>query len=97
MSRPMNFTEFAAVLNHVIRFNSPMVGRSQAAPVVKYVDPVFDMRTNSVFSITFRGYGSTYNLHCQNENRSLTESLHERCMSYLQDGVQLNQQGTSLA
>lgn len=83
MSRPMNMTEFAAVLNHAMKHNGPFVHGSKDAPVVKYIDPHIDLRTNDVFSITFRGFGGETLLHCQNECRDLKESLFERCMTYL--------------
>lgn len=86
MSRPMTFAEFANVLNHVTKYNSPFVTRLKECPVVKYIDPVFDMRTNTVFSITFRGFGPEYLFHCQNEKRDMPESLHQRCMDFLLSG-----------
>lgn len=83
MSRPMDFKEFAAVVNHISKNNSPFVGRSDV-PTVKYIDPHFDMRSNTVFSITFRLMGGGEQVfYCQNECRDLKESLFERCMAYL--------------
>lgn len=52
---------------------------------VKYVDPHIDMRTNSVFSIQFRGYGVAHTLHTVNEQAELPESLFDRCMAFLDD------------
>lgn len=87
MSKPMDFTEFAKVINHVKDNNSPFKARVFPKPVVKYIDPVFDMRSNQVFSITFRGFGGgDYNFHCQNEKRALNETLYERCMEFLMTG-----------
>lgn len=83
MSRPMNLREFADVVNHIQRYNSPFATRLAECPVVKYMNPCIDFRTNTVFSVKFRGFGSEHVLHCQNECRDLKESLFERCMSYL--------------
>ena len=83
MSRPMTFKEFADVVNHIQRYNSPFSTRLAECPCVKYIDPVFDMRTNTVFSIRFRGFGGEKLFHCQNECRDLPNSLFERCMDYL--------------
>ena len=90
MSRPMNFKEFAEMVNFIQNHNSPFSGghrwdgeRAIRLPVVKYFDPVFDMRSNTVLSVTFRGFGSERLFHCQNECRELPESLFERVMKYL--------------
>lgn len=87
MSRPMTLAEFADVLNHVQKFNAPLANRVAGVPVVKYIDPCIDMRSNTVFSIGFRGFGSgDYLFHCQNEQRDRKESLYERCMDFLTTG-----------
>lgn len=83
MSRPMTFAEFANVVNYVQRNNSPFVTRLANTPCVKYIDPHFDMRSNTVFSIVFRGFGPEKVLHCQNECMDLPDSLHDRCMAFL--------------
>lgn len=82
MSRPMNLREFADVVNHIQKHNTPF-NALPGMPVVKYMNPVLDFRSNVVFSVTFRGFGSEHVLHCQNECRDLKESLFERCMAYL--------------
>lgn len=87
MSRPMNLKEFAELVNHIQRCNGPFTTRLVGCPVVKYMDPCFDFRTNTVHSVMFRGFGSEHVLHCQNECRELPESLFERCMAYLQGNV----------
>lgn len=83
MSRPMNLREFADVVNHIQKNNTPFAYIYGKTPCVKYMDPVIDFRTATVFSVKFRGFGSEHVLHCQNECRDLQESLFERCMTYL--------------
>lgn len=83
MSRPMNFHEFVEVLTHIQTRNAPLSRVNRNLPVVKYVDPVFDMRTNTVFSITFRGWGSDITFHCANEYRDHPKSLKDRVLEYL--------------
>lgn len=84
MSRPMNLKEFAELFNKVLNDHSPLSPKPGCSPV-KYIDPVFDMRTNTVFSIRFRMFGAKdITLHCQNECRDLKESLFERCVAALQ-------------
>lgn len=56
---------------------------TKKTPVVKYVDPCFDMRDNKVFALTLRGFGNDAVFHCVNECRDLKESLYERVMAYL--------------
>jgi hypothetical protein len=87
MSAPMSFQEFATLITYIANRNSPF--RSPyPRPSIKYVDPVFDMRTNSVFAITLRGFGSEDKVfHTQNECRDLPESLYERVMNYLDTPV----------
>lgn len=52
----LTFKEFSQIVNHVKENNSPF-GAKGNVPLVKYIDPVFDMRTNTVFSIQFRTMG----------------------------------------
>jgi hypothetical protein len=80
----MSLQEFAAVLNFARKNNGPFVHRGLGnKPCVKYIDQHIDLRSDTVFSITFRGFGGETLLHCQNECRDLKESLFERCMTYL--------------
>lgn len=93
MSRPMTLKEFADVVNFAKDHNGPFAtspvvdryGKRVRIPMVKYIDPHLDLRSNTVFSITFRGFGigSEKLFHCQNECRDLPESLYDRCMTYL--------------
>jgi hypothetical protein len=41
------------------------------------------MRTNTVFSLTLRGFGGDQSFHTQNEFRDAQESLYDRVMRYL--------------
>lgn len=79
----MSFQEFADVVKHIAQHNSP--GKdSYPLPTIKYIDPVFDMRSNTVFAVTFRAFGSeAMTFHTQNECRELQESLKDRILSYL--------------
>lgn len=52
MSKPMTFKEFAEVVKYIQDHRS-FVDGNWKYPRVKYIDPVFDMRTNTVFSVTF--------------------------------------------
>lgn len=84
MSRPMSFSEFQTLLDHIMEchgpYDKPKVGRG-----VKYVDPHMDMRNGKVFAITFRGFGWDQTLHTQNECRDLPDSLFDRCMAFLDE------------
>jgi len=79
----MSFAEFAELLKHINEEHSPIRPVLFPQRIVKYIDPVLDMRTNTIFSITFRGFGEEKNLNCVNENRELETSLFQRCMEYL--------------
>ena len=84
LAKTMSLTEFAEVLNYARKNNSPHVTRLIEIPCVKYIHPSIDLRTDTVFSITFRGFGGGEKvLHCQNEERLNPVSLRDRCMSYL--------------
>jgi hypothetical protein len=84
LSKPMNFKEFATLINLISEKYSPGTNFDpESRRTVKYIDPVFDMRSNTVFSITFRGFGWEKNLYCQNECRNLPESLLHRCLAFL--------------
>lgn len=91
MSKPMSFQDFAEVVTYIANNNSPF-NRKPNKPVVKYIDPHFDMRTNSVFAITFRGYGTETVFHTQNECRDLPETLKERIMKYLNTPIELDKE-----
>ena len=81
MSKALSFKEFAEIVNYISEKRS-MINNEVDHPYVKYIDPVFDMRTNTVFSIRFRGpYEKQFS--CVNEERYLTESMYERIMQWL--------------
>ena len=86
MSKAMTFKELGQLLKHIHDRSNTDV-RTSKLPPIKYVHPNIDMRTNSVFSISFRGYGTDEVVFItQNEYRNLDKSLYERCMSYLTTG-----------
>lgn len=83
MSKPMSFQEFGNLWKYIHENNSPLTCNPNRRSV-KYMDPVIDMRTNSVFAITLRGFGSEdITFHTQNECRDLPQSLFERVKEYL--------------
>lgn len=83
MSKSMSFQEFGNLLKYIADNNSPLKGVG-TRPSVKYLDPVFDMRTNSVFAITIRGFGFNETVfHTQNECSNLPQSLEERVRLFL--------------
>lgn len=81
MSKALSFKEFSQIVNYISEKRS-MQNNEVGYPYVKYIDPVFDMRTNTVFSIKFRGAFEKH-FHCVNECRDLTESMFERIMTWL--------------
>lgn len=83
MSQAMSFQQFADLVKFIAEHNSPLKSK-YPFPSVKYIDPVFDMRTNSVFALTLRGFGTNDKVfHTQNECRDLPQSLDERVREYL--------------
>lgn len=88
LAKNMDMKEFAEVLNFAMKYNGPFVTRLAEMPCVKYIDPHIDLRTNSVFSITFRGFGNAdRTFHNQNEERLNPVSLRDRCMAYLKGEI----------
>lgn len=86
MSAGMTFAQFRELLTHISREHSPNKQVAKGLRRVIYVDPFIDMRTGTVFSVKFRGYGWTKRLHIMNEFLDVEESLYDRCMSFL-DGA----------
>jgi hypothetical protein len=83
MSKPMTFPEFGELMKYIAANNSP-VNFTHGRRSVKYVDPHFDMRFNTVFAVTLRGFGFEDTLfHTQNECRDLPQSLFERIKEFL--------------
>lgn len=77
----MTFKEFAEVVNY-IKDKRSFIGGEYGYPRVKYIDPVFDMRTNTVFSIRFRGpyekqFGTT------NDWRDVEGRMFDHIMNWL--------------
>lgn len=82
MSEPMNFQETGELLRRILEQHSPFTAQ-RGMPVVKYVDPHFDMRTGHCFAVKLRGYGWEEFFHTQNECRDLPESLYTRVINFL--------------
>lgn len=81
MSKALSFKEFAEVVNFITKWRS-FIKNKENFPYVKYIDPVFDMRTNSVFTITFRG-SEEKRFSSVNEERDLPQSMYVRIMEWL--------------
>lgn len=86
MSRPMSFSELKYLLEYIQENNSP----GKALPgnkrkVIKYVDPVIDMRSGAVFAVKFRMYFSEHVIHTQNECRDLPDNLLVRCLRWVNE------------
>lgn len=88
MSNPMSFHQFNDLLKYIVAHNSPSTAKHQW-PSIKYVDPHFDMRNNSVFSVALRPFnGVEVIFHTQNECRDLPKSLYERIKDYLDTPIE---------
>lgn len=81
MSKALSFKEFGEIVNYISEKRS-MLKNEVGYPYVKYIDPCFDMRTNTVFSVRFRG-SENKSFSCVNEERDLTETMYERIMQWL--------------
>ncbi len=82
MSEVMSFEKFMELVEHIKKDHS-VYAAGMEGKTIKYINPIFDMRGNEIFSITFRGFGWEHNLNCINENRDLSDSLFDRCMAFL--------------
>jgi hypothetical protein len=90
MVQPMSFQEFGNLLKYIANNNSPFRHTTPHTPCIKYVDPHFDMRTNSCFSMTLRTMGAGEHVfHTQNECRDLPTSLYDRVMAFLTTQVSI--------
>ena len=84
MSQPMTLDEFnklIAIIQDKHCFTSKNFKSENVA--IKYVKPIFDMRTNEFYCITFEMYGHNKTLHCVNDCRDLEQSLFDRCIEFL--------------
>jgi hypothetical protein len=84
MSRGMTFHELHNLYVLVKTEHSPF--SRKCGKTVKYIDPHIDMRDGVVFAVSFRGFG--FEETCfgiQNEARELTESLYDRCVTWLKE------------
>lgn len=86
MSKPMTLEELAALLNHIKQEHS-FCQAKEGQRHVKYIDPHVDTRTWTCFAISFRTIGDGVTFHTQNECRDLPESLFDRCMNWLDEGI----------
>ncbi len=77
----MTFKEFAELVNYIKEKRSFARGE-QGYPCVKYIDPVFDMRTSTVFAITFRGIGEKH-FGTTNEWRDVPGRMFDHVMQWL--------------
>ena len=79
----MSFQEFGNLLQYIQKNNSPFFVK-YPRPSVKYVEPVMDMRDNSVFAVRIRGFGfEDQDFHTQNECSDLPDSLETRIRAFL--------------
>ena len=79
----MSFREFGDLLQYIQKNNSPFFVK-YPRPSVKYVEPIMDMRDNSVFAVTIRGFGFEDQVfHTQNECRDLPAPLEDRIRTFL--------------
>lgn len=91
MSANMTTSDLNTLLQYIHRNNSPFSpGRmynGKQGPVIKYVDPVIDMRDGRVFSVRLRGFGGRdVNFYTGNEHIDNPLSLEERIYHYLATG-----------
>jgi hypothetical protein len=86
----MTFAEFNLIVEFVAKECSPFSNIDKDRRTVKYIDPHFDMRTMTVYSVGFRGldFGPTL-LHVMNESRHLPDSLFDRCVAFLKKELEV--------
>lgn len=84
VSRPLTLDEFNQLIT-IIQDKYCFGGKNWKPEnvAIKYVTPIFDMRTNEFYSITFEMYGHKHTLHCVNDCRDLEQSLFDRCIDFL--------------
>ena len=84
MSRPLTLDEFNKLIT-IIQDGYCFSGKNwnPKKVTIKYVTPVFDMRTNTFYCITFEMYGYSHTIHCVNEYKDLEQSLFDRCIEFL--------------
>ena len=84
MSKALTFKEFAEIINFISSERSITIqSYNSKYPHVKYIDPTFDMRTNTVFSVKLRGSFGERSFYCTNEARDIAENMYERIMKFL--------------
>lgn len=78
----MTFKEFAEVVNY-IKDKRSAISCEAGFPRIKYIDPVLDMRTNTVFHLRLRGFGSEQEFGTVNEWREVYGSMFDHVMQWL--------------
>jgi hypothetical protein len=87
MSRALTFQEMADVMMFISANNSPYGGARPGLPVIKYMKPHIDFRTNTIHSVVLRKFGGVeVEFHCVNEFRDMQLSMKERIMAFLTTG-----------
>ena len=94
MSRAMTMDEFELLVKHIQAEHPPYRSRYSGKDKkmrqhrVKYIYPSIDMRDNKVFAVGFSGFTfADETFHTQNECRELSESLFDRIMNWLDEGI----------
>lgn len=86
----MSIADLGTLLEYIHRNNSPFApGRmynGKQGPIIKYVNPVIDMRGGQVFTVVLRRFGDEVVFSTTNENRDKPESLEDRIYHYLLTG-----------
>lgn len=81
----MTFKEFADMVNYIKDKRSAISGEA-GSPRIKYIDPVFDMRTNTVFHLRLRGFGADKEFGTVNEWRDAEGKMLDAVMAWLNTG-----------
>ena len=82
-SQAIGLKAFIDLVKYIIDHHSPS-STIRKGRCVKYIDPVIDTRTLSVFSISFRGFGFEQTFFSTtNENSDLLDSLEARVRTWL--------------
>lgn len=82
--KTLNFTDFNEIMKEVNdkhRFGGLSKSKGTVCRNIKYVEPVFDMRTNDCFYIKFRGIFG--NGEKEFDFRDSSSSMYERIVSWL--------------
>lgn len=83
---PMSIKELGEILLYISQNNSPLRDNVDHRPSIKYVDPVIDMRNNTVFCIKLRGICVEEIFYSSNEYRYHPMTLKQRLIAFLDSG-----------